>query len=682
MSVNPKIYSKCLSADENRSFSYLVTNENAVIACGVTTKGKILTLERLGAAYCLKLYCLTTNSQKWERILQKDMKVLQYSNINIFVINDDKHAFELVDRDESVKLYEKIRGCIKKLSATTSANPASQATGETPRPKQKPVRPPPTYRTSINRQLQSNVLTVHTNIVNDLVDVSNETPSSTPTTNNNAGSTSTTTEGTSPSPRIRYPEETSRSALPNKPAVPIINSPLLNDRRIPLPRSPVAQSRTLSVNLTPTIENTRIPIPSPRRNVPNASPTITVSPAVLDITQDVGIPIVGPVREARTPTSQAQINSTAVTVLSRQNSADNALEGRSINNGSLNSTPYGSNGSLTVTSPMLNRRVPNLVTTSACPVYSSALINSTTNISTATSGYEPASTSNIIASVINSRNVQNNIVSNGSNSTATSNAGSSRTPIMSSALPTVRNPRSPNSNEQTSPINPSANSSFHTSTSSPNLSNNRVRFAQNPTTQSPINSRRIVVDNSNFLPAPAGPEPSARVVTTPVQLPRRRERTANAVNRQRTRSAFVQPASMVTDIIVQVRSRFFPKDEEKPAPKCMVIGTPTNVTHKIHLNSLDFRNMHLQDTQLKGLIKSKSMENLSSLNPSMKLYDIDDDGPTCVICLTDPPTHVIVPCGHKILCEACVQQNVLSKLRRKWCMTCNGVIREIIKVYD
>lgn len=48
---------------------------------------------------------------------------------------------------------------------------------------------------------------------------------------------------------------------------------------------------------------------------------------------------------------------------------------------------------------------------------------------------------------------------------------------------------------------------------------------------------------------------------------------------------------------------------------------------------------------------------------------------TCVICLQDPVTHVVVPCGHLALCVEC------STLSLKKCPMCNHRVERVIKVF-
>lgn len=47
----------------------------------------------------------------------------------------------------------------------------------------------------------------------------------------------------------------------------------------------------------------------------------------------------------------------------------------------------------------------------------------------------------------------------------------------------------------------------------------------------------------------------------------------------------------------------------------------------------------------------------------------------CVVCLNNAATHIVVPCGHQLLCHACAQLEHLA------CPYCRGSIHQIIKVF-
>jgi len=50
---------------------------------------------------------------------------------------------------------------------------------------------------------------------------------------------------------------------------------------------------------------------------------------------------------------------------------------------------------------------------------------------------------------------------------------------------------------------------------------------------------------------------------------------------------------------------------------------------------------------------------------------------TCVICLTNSRSHVLIPCGHKLFCEACAGGLMMTKV----CPVCRTPIQSILKVF-
>jgi hypothetical protein len=74
--------------------------------------------------------------------------------------------------------------------------------------------------------------------------------------------------------------------------------------------------------------------------------------------------------------------------------------------------------------------------------------------------------------------------------------------------------------------------------------------------------------------------------------------------------------------------------------------------------------LEVQDT--KSEADSISTTNLSEVI-------VKDDG-ICCICLFNPSTHALVPCGHMIYCEMCV-------VNLKFCAVCRMPIQSIMKIY-
>jgi hypothetical protein len=57
----------------------------------------------------------------------------------------------------------------------------------------------------------------------------------------------------------------------------------------------------------------------------------------------------------------------------------------------------------------------------------------------------------------------------------------------------------------------------------------------------------------------------------------------------------------------------------------------------------------------------------------------DAEETMCVVCFDAPKDHIIVPCGHQCVCEACAEQ--LTKTRTPMCPVCRGPIQQTMKVF-
>ena len=57
----------------------------------------------------------------------------------------------------------------------------------------------------------------------------------------------------------------------------------------------------------------------------------------------------------------------------------------------------------------------------------------------------------------------------------------------------------------------------------------------------------------------------------------------------------------------------------------------------------------------------------------------DAEETECVVCFDAPKDHIIVPCGHQCVCEACAE--LLTNTRTPMCPVCRGPIRETMKVF-
>jgi hypothetical protein len=65
--------------------------------------------------------------------------------------------------------------------------------------------------------------------------------------------------------------------------------------------------------------------------------------------------------------------------------------------------------------------------------------------------------------------------------------------------------------------------------------------------------------------------------------------------------------------------------------------------------------------------------------PAATAHHPDAEETMCVVCFDAPKDHIIVPCGHQCVCEACAEQ--LTKTRTPLCPVCREPIRETMKVF-
>jgi hypothetical protein len=65
--------------------------------------------------------------------------------------------------------------------------------------------------------------------------------------------------------------------------------------------------------------------------------------------------------------------------------------------------------------------------------------------------------------------------------------------------------------------------------------------------------------------------------------------------------------------------------------------------------------------------------------PAAPTSQPDAEETMCVVCFDAPKDHLVLPCKHLRVCEACVEQ--LTKTRTPMCPVCRGPIRETMKVF-
>ena len=57
-----------------------------------------------------------------------------------------------------------------------------------------------------------------------------------------------------------------------------------------------------------------------------------------------------------------------------------------------------------------------------------------------------------------------------------------------------------------------------------------------------------------------------------------------------------------------------------------------------------------------------------------------EEQPPCPVCLTYRPTHVALPCGHALGCDACINQ-LLEKKVNGTCLLCRKEVEQIQRVW-
>lgn len=88
----------------------------------------------------------------------------------------------------------------------------------------------------------------------------------------------------------------------------------------------------------------------------------------------------------------------------------------------------------------------------------------------------------------------------------------------------------------------------------------------------------------------------------------------------------------------------------------------------------------------KGQKGKKLPAAITSVKPAKKSGVEPTEGSECVVCLTEEKCMVVVPCGHKCMCEECSKQlQKGSKLIWNFgdsCPVCRGKIQSFIKIYE
>jgi hypothetical protein len=78
-------------------------------------------------------------------------------------------------------------------------------------------------------------------------------------------------------------------------------------------------------------------------------------------------------------------------------------------------------------------------------------------------------------------------------------------------------------------------------------------------------------------------------------------------------------------------------------------------------------------------LRLQQMQAQLGVPPAAPAPHPDDAEDQCVLCLDAPKDHVIIPCGHQCVCEACAEK--LKKARNPLCPFCRAPINATHKVF-
>ena len=78
-------------------------------------------------------------------------------------------------------------------------------------------------------------------------------------------------------------------------------------------------------------------------------------------------------------------------------------------------------------------------------------------------------------------------------------------------------------------------------------------------------------------------------------------------------------------------------------------------------------------------LRAQQMQAQLGVPPAAPAPHPDDAEDQCVLCLDAPKDHIIIPCGHQCVCEACAEK--LKKARNPLCPFCRAPINATHKVF-
>ena len=79
-------------------------------------------------------------------------------------------------------------------------------------------------------------------------------------------------------------------------------------------------------------------------------------------------------------------------------------------------------------------------------------------------------------------------------------------------------------------------------------------------------------------------------------------------------------------------------------------------------------------------LRMQAMQAQLGVPPAATAHHPDAEETMCVVCFDAPKDHILVPCYHLCVCEACA--NLLTQMDKPTCPICRAAIRQTNKVFQ
>ena len=138
----------------------------------------------------------------------------------------------------------------------------------------------------------------------------------------------------------------------------------------------------------------------------------------------------------------------------------------------------------------------------------------------------------------------------------------------------------------------------------------------------------------------------------------RAERAADAARRQQQRD----------------QQRREQQRQRKAAEAAAAAAEATAAAERLHMEE---RRAAIQERQAALALELQQMNAQLGVAPAAA-PQLEEEA-LCVVCMDAPKQHIIIPCGHQCVCEACAQH--LTQATSPSCPVCRAPIRETTRVY-